>query len=145
MSSVVLAVLTGVSSVPAGAADNGVGPSDSTGNARACEATGENAGFTQGSGGARGLECPSLLNGYFTEIPNGCEIDVSGSGLQPGTLVWIVTPAFGMAFLGRVSSTGEFSYSHYTGYSCKEMDPAYLTGTSASGDPTRSRLIPTVG
>ena len=148
---VVLAVLGGTSSIPAGAADNGVGPSDSgsTGTARACEVQAQNKG---GDPSAGGLECAGLarLTGTFSVYSEGgytnaCWLEASGSGLQPGTLVWIVTPAFGRAFLGRASSTGEWSFSYFSAYSCKELHPAYLEGTAASGDPITSPIIRTVG
>lgn len=141
LTGLVLAILVGTSSPAAGAVASG----DATGTARACEAQAQNRG---GGSSADGLECAggASLTGtlrFYSQAgyTNACWIDASGSGLQPGSEVWIVTPAFGKAYIGQASSTGEWFYSYFTSYSCSALSPAYLTGTAASGNPIRSATL----
>lgn len=149
-------VFAGTSFVAAQAANNGVGRSESgsTGQARACEVHAQNKGKSH----ARGLDCATTttsststtststttttvtematLAGTFTRTADGgCQLDASGTGLQPGSEVFLNSPNFGTFPIGNVSQTGDFTFTGTDPTPCEEFAGSSLQGTTAQGAP----------
>ena len=157
-----LAVVTGTSFVPAQAADNGVGRSDSgsTGQERACEVHAEN----KGKGVAKGLDCapPATLVHTgpepFAVVPGWCLVTFTGSGLAPGTFVtetavsgdgetrWVITlPNFiaGGPSDGSVDASGNF-YSENIYHPTSGPEDAFtviVSATTASGETITTTFL----
>ena len=139
-----LAVITGTSLVPAQAAENGVGASqsDSTGQERACEAHAENKGKSV----AKGLECapPATLVvtlEVWEDMPDMCMAHITGTRLAPGTDVWLYVfdPPQVWNWLGWVDESGNF-----TGADIFFRNQPYeitASATTASGETITTKFM----
>jgi hypothetical protein len=113
------------SSMTSAYADSGVGSSPgSTAQSRACQAQAAN----RGQSNAKGVTCASL-----TVISNPCFFIVTGSGLQPGSTVFLVDQNGVARPLGTVAADGSFTppeFSEDVG-----VFTYTVTATTASGSP----------
>lgn len=131
----------GLVSVPTGtfaAGAYGVGPSQTgaTGTTRACEATALNYGRSY----ANGVQCPTGTPTLSFQLDQStCVLTLTGSGLIPGTEVFISTTSLGYGDAGMVDAFGNFtaSYVFSQGFSDTFTPAAYAVGQdpNAGGTP----------
>ena len=139
----VVAGFTGVGLVgPAVAyADNDGGSTGSTGQERACAVHSENNGNSY----ARGLECvPTLIVtvlGQSSEQPLNCSIHVTGTGLEPGSIVYaflLGQPVISFD-VGVVRANGTLNVTMDV---FNQINTLVVRARTASGDIVEVRFVP---
>ncbi len=122
----------------------GVGPSPTgaTGTARACEATAANHGLSY----ANGLKCVAgTASLTITYDPSITSPIITGSGLIPGSEVWIYDSTVGEYYdAGSVDANGNFNFSAPgcpLGYSDTWTPEAFAAGVNPNVDTSATPYL----
>ncbi len=121
--------------------DNGVGPSGTTGRARACEVHAENNGNSY----AKGLECaPTLVVtvlGPSSEDSPNCSIRVVGTGLEPGSVV--IARLLGRPTIAfEVGTVGPAGTLNTVVDVFNQPNTLVVSATTASGEVIQTSFLP---